>query len=246
MTSGVSSFFRPPPSATPGFIGPPAPGAGGFGSQVISAAGALAGGILSPIIAAAPGILTQAGTSFIAGKLNRALSLPGGAPLRPSLQRPGVAPLSPFMARRPISAARPPFVRTERSGMGVPRRLQVAPTITAPIPIPVALPGGAMEAGMPAFPVSRAAFGFGTEGLGFGQELTERLGGLVGGQTTLFRQGMVRVHPVREITERNPMTGRIETWRHMGRAVLFSGDFACAKRVAKIARRAKSRSRSFR
>ena len=91
---------------------------------------------------------------------------------------------------------------------------------------------------MPAFPVSRAAIGFGTEGLGFGQELTERIGGLFGGQTTLFRQGMARVIPVREITERNPMTGRIEVWRHMGRAVLYSGDFACAKRVARIARKA--------
>ena len=99
---------------------------------------------------------------------------------------------------------------------------------------------------MPAFPVSRAAFGVGTEGLGFGQELTERLGGLVGGQTTLFRQGMAQVLPVREITERNPMTGRIEVWRHMGRPVLYSGDFACARRVAKIARRAKTRTRRFR
>lgn len=89
---------------------------------------------------------------------------------------------------------------------------------------------------MPAFPVSRAAFGFGTEGFGILPEITERIGGAFGGQTTLFRQGMARVHPVREITERNPATGRIEVWRHMGRAILFSGDMACAKRVKRIAR----------
>lgn len=61
----------------------------------------------------------------------------------------------------------------------------------------------------------------------------------MGGQ--LFRQGPARVSPIRELHAVNPMTGRIEVWRHMGRPVLFSGDFAAVRRVSRVSARARRR-----
>lgn len=54
----------------------------------------------------------------------------------------------------------------------------------------------------------------------------------------LFEPGRVTARPVREITDRNPETGRLETWLHAGRPVLYTGDLRASKRVKKLAARA--------
>jgi len=90
---------------------------------------------------------------------------------------------------------------------------------------------------MAPFPVTRADFGVGTAGRGFFPELTERIGGLVRGQTTFFVQSPPGLRPQKDITQQNPVTGKIEFWRHMGRPVLFTGDLATVRRVSRVASR---------
>lgn len=89
--------------------------------------------------------------------------------------------------------------------------------------------------GMPAFP--SVVTDPGTTGGGLGGEIMERLRGVVGGQTTMFRYGGQRVSPVREIQALHPETGRICTWKYMGRPILYSGDLAACRRVSRVARR---------
>lgn len=96
--------------------------------------------------------------------------------------------------------------------------------------------GGAMnlfggESAMPAVVTP------GTQGGGFGTELMERLRGAVGGQTTMYQYGGESVRAVREIQAVNPKTGKIGIWRYMGHPILYSGDLATCKRVARISRR---------
>lgn len=64
---------------------------------------------------------------------------------------------------------------------------------------------------------------------------------------SLFPTGRTRVTPTPTIMERNPQSGRLHVWKHMGTPVLFSGDLAACKRVTKVAsraRRARPRARS--
>lgn len=63
----------------------------------------------------------------------------------------------------------------------------------------------------------------------------------------LFRTGAAATaRPMRTIVAINPATGRPEFWEHKGRPVLYTSDLRAAKRVRKIASRARSASRSFR
>lgn len=57
----------------------------------------------------------------------------------------------------------------------------------------------------------------------------------------LFQPGMPTVRPLPLIMATNPVNGKITFWKHAGRPILFSGDLATCKRVAKIARRARSK-----
>ena len=45
--------------------------------------------------------------------------------------------------------------------------------------------------------------------------------------------------PARTLQFINPNNGNVVTYKNMGRCVLFSGDLASCKRVAKVARRAR-------
>ncbi len=101
-------------------------------------------------------------------------------------------------------------------------------------------------------PLSFVDFG-GDMGHFNGDFQTAGLGGLLGGAQRLlgmgnggagqcgplFREGRVRSVPLREISQRDPVTGTMHVWRHMGRPVLYSGDLATCKRVGRIARRAR-------
>jgi len=107
---------------------------------------------------------------------------------------------------------------------------QILPAILAPTPTShptyssmpygspasVALPGGAV-----------APFGF--------EGSVAQAGG--------FRAGAPRVSPMRFLEARHPVTGRTVMWEYVGRPILFSRDLAAAKRVGRIAARAKSRAR---
>lgn len=77
----------------------------------------------------------------------------------------------------------------------------------------------------------------GTAGGGVLTEAWERMQALVGGQTTFYRYGATRATPVSEIQVRHPETGKICTWKYMGRPILYSGDLAACKRVNRVARR---------
>jgi hypothetical protein len=74
-------------------------------------------------------------------------------------------------------------------------------------------------------------------------DILERLGMATGLEGAVEREAAFwyptasGVRPAREIMARNPMTGRLGTWRYMGRPVLYSGDLATCKRVGKIAGR---------
>lgn len=74
-------------------------------------------------------------------------------------------------------------------------------------------------------------------------DMLERLGmatgleGAVEREATFWLPTRTGVTANREIVARNPVTGRMAVWRHMGRPVLYSGDLATCKRVGKIAGR---------
>jgi len=82
-------------------------------------------------------------------------------------------------------------------------------------------------------------------GPGNGGPLTN--GAAAGQCAQLFRAGGVATaRPMRTIIAINPGTGKPEFWEHKGRPILYTSDLRAAKRVRKIARRARSASRSFR
>jgi len=67
------------------------------------------------------------------------------------------------------------------------------------------------------------------------------MGGVGGlGSMTMFRPTMAGASAQTFMTA-NPVTGRTTWFRPAGRPILWSGDIACAKRVQKVARRAKKR-----
>lgn len=67
------------------------------------------------------------------------------------------------------------------------------------------------------------------------------------GCAQMFKAGGAAIaRPQRLLVALNPMTGRPEFWEHKGRPVLYSSDLRAAKRVRKIARKARSASRSGR
>jgi len=74
-------------------------------------------------------------------------------------------------------------------------------------------------------------------------DMLERLGlatgleGAVEREATFWLPSAAGVRANREITARNPVSGRSGTWRYMGAPVLYSGDLATCKRVSKIAGR---------
>lgn len=140
--------------------------------------------------------------------------------------------IPPILARRiPVRSAMAPL---PPATMLPSRILPFSPAPLGPIP------GGSL---MPAFPVTRAAFDVGTSGGGFFGELTERLGGAIGGQTTFFRQGGPVARAVPLIMVPNPVTGAPTFFKHAGRPILFSGDLIACKRVARLASRARRVSR---
>lgn len=104
-----------------------------------------------------------------------------------------------------------------------------------------AMPGGA--------PIAQAGLGsLALRGLPLlgGALLEQALDLIPGGAGTgaggLFTQSPARVTPTRRIMAQNPMNpNRIEVWEHAGTPILFSRDIRCAKRLAKIARRARGR-----
>jgi hypothetical protein len=104
----------------------------------------------------------------------------------------------------------------------------------------VALPGGATPAALPALPpIVGGAIAGGLGALGFlgGGDLPDLpFGGAV------FRARGERITAKRTVEFRHPVTGNIVTYRNIGRPVLYSGDFAAAKRVAKVAGKARRRS----
>jgi hypothetical protein len=74
-------------------------------------------------------------------------------------------------------------------------------------------------------------------------DILERIGmatgveGAIEREATFWLPTRSGVRPNAEILARNPVTGRMGTWRYMGRPVLFSGDLATCRRVAKISAR---------
>jgi len=87
---------------------------------------------------------------------------------------------------------------------------------------PTFLPGGARL----------AAFGL-PSGLPFVDVVPE------GSCPAFFRPGGMSIRPMRTLQQINPVTGNVETWKHMGRPILFQGDLATVKRVRRVARMAK-------
>ena len=154
---------------------------------------------------------------------------PGGAVLRqPATGRPQVVP---------------------GSFTGEPQELPIETQIFAqptagfmPMAQPSALPGGAQisragigEGLFPLIPqIGQFLFGNG------GQEMAQ-MPALPGAQPgTLFRVSGPRLRPNPLVMVRNPTTGTVHFWKLAGRPILFSGDLAVAKRVDKLARRARS------
>ena len=89
----------------------------------------------------------------------------------------------------------------------------------------VVLPGGSIAGGLAEF-----------AGLGMG---VSQLAMLPPG--IAFRPSMAGLRARRELTAINPLTGSISVFRNMGRPVLYTGDFAAAKRVRRVASRARRR-----
>lgn len=179
----------------------------------------------------------RAGAGFLGGLISTGAQIFG-----PSLARAGVAAIE-----RKIGGGGSGFNITPRARQVAEIRGAVARGVPSAVrPFPVAEASFAQlgfpsrtERGVPmgAFPVTRADFGVGTSGRGFFPEITERIGGFLGGQTTFFVQTPTRLRPQKDITQQNPSTGKIEFWRHMGRPVLFTGDLATVRRVSRVASR---------
>lgn len=179
----------------------------GFGRATAGAFGSLVSGAFQ---VAAP-LLAQAG----AQALGRSLGI------RPSGRTPFViTPAAPF-APRPVLP-----------GRQVVRQL---PALPGPLGVTPAVTGRRQVGAAPGF--GGVTLAGGTSGFGLLSELAERAGGLFGGQTTFFTAGQVTARAVRDITQVNPVTGKIEFWRHMGRPVLFTGDLATVRRVSRVASR---------
>jgi len=108
--------------------------------------------------------------------------------------------------------------------------------------IQASFPGGFS---MPAFPGDRFDVGGGFRQAGFdipGVDIVSPFQSQFAGQCpTLFRQG-TSVRPIPLIMVSNPETGAPVFYKHAGRPILFSGDLSAAKKVARIAQRARRRS----
>ncbi len=91
---------------------------------------------------------------------------------------------------------------------------------------------------MPHFPTPQTIGGFDIPGIDL--QLPFRAQGADPTCPTIFRQGGAVARAVRSFEVMNPVTGRIVFYKNMGRPVLFSGDLAACKRVARVARRARS------
>lgn len=96
-----------------------------------------------------------------------------------------------------------------------------------PLPLqrPTAMPAPYVRAAMPSVPELR-------------QELAQAIA--PGECPPIFEAGRISVRAVPSFEVVNPYTGRCVFYKNMGRPVLYSGDLAAAKRVAKVARRARS------
>lgn len=74
-------------------------------------------------------------------------------------------------------------------------------------------------------------------------DLLESLGmatgleGAIEREATFYVPTPSGVRAVPEIQARNPVTGRVNTWKNMGRPVLYSGDLQTCKRVNRISAR---------
>ena len=110
----------------------------------------------------------------------------------------------------------------------------------------IALPGGASIARTLGGLLTGAAGGGIVEGAmqlfgGGGDVALPTAPGAAAG--TIFRVQGPRLVARRMFQLVNPTTGNVVTYKNVGRPVLYSGDFAACKRVARIARKAKSRGR---
>lgn len=105
-------------------------------------------------------------------------------------------------------------------------------------PLPAAMPS--MQAS--SFPLALpASFGGPMPGAGSIQPAAF-LGDFPGSDamaSPFFRPGMTGARPRSLIIQQNPFTGKPTFFKHAGTPILFSGDLSAARRVQRVARRAK-------
>lgn len=174
------------------------------------------------------------GSSWIQSKISP--PSPYGVPTVRQPVPSGYYPSTYYSAGVPVARAAP-----------VPRAPLIAPSSA---PNFLGLPGGrdpmqgftgfndyrqtGFSGAYPASPAGYAVPAVGGEGFGFGAELLERGQALLGGQPTMFRAGAPTARAVTMLEGRNPVTGKMHYWRHMGRPILFSGDLANCRRVGRV------------
>jgi hypothetical protein len=202
-----------------------------FGSGALDVLGGIGRGLGTLVEAAIPVLgppLLNLGAQFVAQKIG----VPGGAQGRPTLGPSAGIP--PHLMR--------PAVRTTPSQvpfLPAPARF---PTTAAGRFQTVSLPGGF---NVPSFPSDRfdpTLGGFTTAGFDLpGVDIVNPFQAQgAGACPTLFR-GTSGARPIPLITVPNPMTGAPVFYKHAGRPVLFSSDFAAARKVGRLARRARRR-----
>lgn len=166
--------------------------------------------------------------------------LPGPAPPRQTVFTPTGAPTTrvpePFIAPRvPRSAFIPP---------GVTPIMQEDPVMPAALALPGGAPiaaGLAPLAGAAGRVIPRILTGLGT--LGGLSELGEFFGGgeeaAMATAGALFRPTATTIRPARVVVVPHPQTGAPTFFGHLGRPLLFSRDLSAARRVDRLARRAR-------
>lgn len=194
-----------------------------FGSALGGLSGRIAGGIVD-IAGDIGGQVAEQLPGFILGQLGGAAPTRTGLPGQPR-SGPVFAPSAAPTSRVPFVAGAVPFI----GGGGV------------PVPLNLAMPGGALlpaAAGI----AGRVITGLGT--LGGLSELGEFFGGGEGdvpmaNGVALFRPTATSIRPARVIVVPHPQTGAPTFFGHLGRPLLFSRDLSAARKVDRLARRAR-------
>lgn len=181
------------------------------------------------------------------------------APIIDVLQQAGVIPGGGAVPPLPQRSPLPPIVIAGRRGGVVGATAPISRPL-GPVTLPVSGGGRTLATALPGGAPLNAGLGTGIIEAGLGGALG-RLAPLAGGIALeqlldlipggagagavsggLFRPTPSRVTPVRRIMAQNPQNpNRIEVWEHAGTPILFSRDLRCAKRVQKLARRARGR-----